>query len=256
MQIEEREPSRLPPSACVDKMDVAEQGGVGHRYVTVDQRADIPDRGDVCVGVPGKGPQADRHQLVEVADSIPRDRAHLVPVIERTIGVDDTDRSLGRGDLDRDRQRLQARGDHPLAVGWERCQPLATMVGMNDTGVGQARRSPPGEHFVIAGDSMKPRLIQPGYDVGRLRPTIDQISGRKQPVGRGIEADMIERDVQRVECAVNVADRKITAPRVQGVADKPLLARLVGTGLRKADRSAHGIAQPVMGLRSVLLAKQ
>lgn len=57
-----------------------------------------------------------------------------------------------------------------------------------------------------------------------LRPAIDQVAHGKQAVTLGVEADLVQRRLQLVEAAVDVADRKVTAPDVGGDA----LHRLTG----------------------------
>ena len=48
-----------------------------------------------------------------------------------------------------------------------------------------------------------------------LRPAIDQVAHGKQAVTLGVEADLVQRRLQLVEAAVDVADRNVPPDPVQ-----------------------------------------
>src|SRR5581483_3297325 len=57
------------------------------------------------------------------------------------------------------------------------------------------------------GDRAIAKAFDEAQALGRLRPAVDQVAGEPQPVGRRVEADLVQEPLQLVAAPLQVADR-------------------------------------------------
>lgn len=221
MQIQQRKPSAVLPSAGVDVIDIAELGRFAQCHVPVHHGAHVSDGPGILHPIAVYGPQAG--VFVFRAEGSAMDG---LPIVVRKVGMDQPDDAVRRFHLDRQRQGPQACCDACPGGAIAGIQPSAAMGKMVDAGNRVVEGPPPGHQVMVAADGMEPGPLQPRQDVGGFRPAIHEIAHGEQSVAPGRESDGRQRGVEAVEMAVDVAYCQVAAPGVQAKAPNAAIAGL------------------------------
>ena len=126
--------------------------------------------------VPICRPKASSCRAAHSRQPIQIDAVHVLPVVKRTICVDQAHSACQRLNFEREGQGREALANAVELVAVEIIEPFAAVQKVLNFRERLAKGAAPGHQIVIAADGMEPGFVEPSEHFVRFRASVNQVA--------------------------------------------------------------------------------